>query len=91
MVFGLSSFFFLPRTPTSSQFLTQEEKEAITAALEQDWTPDSEEEPFSWRHVIAAFTTPHVSHIRMQLWSYSCLPLRPRCFFLLLRSSSLAI
>ena len=61
VAFGLLSFFFLPRTPTSSRFLTEKEKEAIHAALEQDWTPDSEDEAFSWRHVIAAFTTPHVS------------------------------
>ena len=61
MAFGLLSFFFLPRTPTSSQFLSQKEKEAIHAALEQDWTPDSEEEAFSLGQVIAAFKTPHVS------------------------------
>jgi hypothetical protein len=61
VAFGLLSFFILPRTPTSSRFLTEKEKEAIRAALEEDWTPDSEDEEFSWRHVIAAFTTPHVS------------------------------
>ena len=61
VAFGLVSFFILPRTPTSSRFLTEEEKNAIQAALEQDWTPDSENEAFSWRHVIAAFKTPHVS------------------------------
>ena len=61
MAFGLLSFLLLPRTPTSSQFLTEKEKEAIHVALAQDWTPDSEEEAFSWSHVIAAFKTPHVS------------------------------
>ena len=61
MAFGLLSFFFLPRTPTSSRFLSEKEKEAIHAALEHDWTPDSEEEAFSWGQVIAAFKTPHVS------------------------------
>ena len=61
MAFGLVSYFILPRTPTSSRFLTEKEKEAIRAALEQDWTPDSEEEAFSWKQVIAAFKTPHVS------------------------------
>ena len=63
MVYGLGSFFLLPRTPTSSRFLTKEEKEAIHAVLEQDWTPDSEEEAFSWGQVIVAFTTPHVSSL----------------------------
>ena len=61
MVIGLLSFFLIPRTPASSRFLTQKEKEAINAALKEGWTPDSEEEAFSWRHAIAAFTTPHVS------------------------------
>ena len=65
MAFGLVSYFILPRTPTSSRFLTEKEKEAIRAALEQDWTPDSEEEAFSWKQVIAAFKTPHVSAMRV--------------------------
>ena len=62
VVFGLLSFFFFPRTPTSSRFLNEKEKEAIHAALQADWTPDSEDE-LSWRQVIGAFMTPHVSSI----------------------------
>jgi MFS family permease len=65
VAFGLLSFFLLPRTPTSSRFLNEQEKEAIHAALEQDWTPDSEDEPFSWSQVIAAVTTPHVSSMQL--------------------------
>ena len=57
-VFGPVTFFILPRTPTSSQFLTGKEKEAIHAALDQEWTPDSGEEVFSWKQAVAAFTTP---------------------------------
>jgi len=60
VAFGLLSFFVLPRTPTSSRLLTEKEKQAIQAVLEHDWTPDSEEEPFQWKHVVTAFTTPHV-------------------------------
>ena len=59
MAFGLVSFFILPWTPTSSLFLTEKDKEAVHTALEQDWTADSE--AFSWKQVIAAFKTPHVS------------------------------
>src|SRR5260370_13357345 len=70
-VVGLLSFFLLPRTPTSSRFLNEKEKEAIHAALEADWTPDSEDEPFSWSQVIAAFRTPHVSPMKLYLWYYS--------------------
>ena len=38
--------------------LAEKEKDTIHAALEQDWTPDSEEEAFSWKQVLSAFTTP---------------------------------
>ena len=52
------SFFILPRTPTSPQFLTEKEKDTIYAALEQDWTPDLEKEAFSRKQVLSAFTSP---------------------------------
>ena len=61
MAYGLLSFFILPRTPTSSRFLSEKERQSIHIVLEQDWTPDSEEEVFSWQQVVAAFKTPHVS------------------------------
>ena len=57
VAFGLVSFFILPQTQTLSQFLTEKEKDTIHAALEPDWTPDSEEEAFSWKQVLSAFTT----------------------------------
>ena len=94
VVFGLVTFFILPRTPTSSQFLTGKENEAIHVAPEQDWTPDSGEDVFSGKQVVAAFTTPQVSATGLYSWdSLNLLATHylPRFSFYLSYSSSPAI
>ncbi|KAJ3833686.1 major facilitator superfamily domain-containing protein [Lentinula raphanica] len=58
-LFGLSSYFFFPRSLDKTWFLTSEEKEYVKAQLLNDTHKD--EEVFSWREVIEAFKLP-------QLW-----------------------
>ena len=60
VIFGIISFFVLPATPATMVFLKTSEKQVYMHALEQDWAGDKEHEPFSWTHVLDAFTTLHV-------------------------------
>ena len=53
------SFFILPRSPTTSRFLTQEEKDAVTLVISQEWM-NGEEEAFTWSAVWSACKSPHI-------------------------------
>lgn len=62
VVFGVVSFFILPRSPAHAKFLTQREKSYVAAKLREDGASGSSEEidQFSWREVFQAFSLPHV-------------------------------
>lgn len=61
-VFGIVSFFILPRSPVHARFLSNQEKDYIVARLKQDGSisKDEEADRFSWREVGMAFTLPQV-------------------------------
>lgn len=62
VVFGVISFFILPRTPQTTRYLSAEEKAAISAAHEADRQMQGakEEEAFSWAGVASAFKAPQM-------------------------------
>lgn len=67
-LFGIMSFFLLPRTPESTIGLTQAEKVAYRESLKRDWSGDMEDEHFSWTEVIRAFKSPQVLLICIPLF-----------------------
>lgn len=60
MAFGLVSFFFIPSSPLTAKFLTQEERAALDNALKADGSGDEEHEEFTWSEVGSAFIAPQV-------------------------------
>ncbi len=66
MAFGLATLFFVPASPQSIKFLTEEERETYCRDLADDWSGDADadgtyEEVFSWSEVASTFTdAPHV-------------------------------
>jgi hypothetical protein len=61
-LFGISSYFLLPRSPAHARFLTQDEKSFIARVLKADGAIGGSEEAdaFSWREVGRAFLLPQV-------------------------------
>jgi sugar phosphate permease len=61
-IFGLASFFILPRSPAHARFLSERERAYVVERLKQDGATGSNEQMdrFSWREVFQAFTLPHV-------------------------------
>jgi len=61
-VFGLASFFLLPRSPAHARFFNQEEKDYVAARLRGDGSIGKNEaiDSFSWREVGMAFKLPQV-------------------------------
>ncbi|KAF9074595.1 major facilitator superfamily domain-containing protein [Rhodocollybia butyracea] len=63
-LFGLSSFFILPRSIEACSFLTLEEKEyANNKLLQENLYPD--ENKFSWKEVVEALKLPHLGLINV--------------------------
>ncbi|KAH9018670.1 MFS general substrate transporter [Lactarius pseudohatsudake] len=66
VAFGLATLFFVPASPQSIKFLTEEEREAYCRELVLDWSGDADtdgtyQEVFSWSEVASAVTdAPHV-------------------------------
>jgi hypothetical protein len=64
--FGLATLFFVPASPKSIKFLTEEEHETYCRDLADDWSGDADtdgtyQEVFSWSEVASAFVdAPHV-------------------------------
>ncbi|CEQ41384.1 SPOSA6832_03073, partial [Sporobolomyces salmonicolor] len=61
-LFGIVLFFFLPRTPQHSRFLTPSQKAHIARRLALDAPPGAADsgDQFSWSEVRMAATSPHV-------------------------------
>ncbi|KAF9445153.1 MFS general substrate transporter [Macrolepiota fuliginosa MF-IS2] len=61
-LFGLVSFFLLPRSPTHAYFFNNKEKEYVVAKLKEDGALSSDEsiDAFNWREVGKAFKLPHI-------------------------------
>ena len=62
VVFGVISFFILPRSPAHARFFTEKEKAYVIAHLKEDGATAMTEDVdrFSWREVGQAFTLPQV-------------------------------
>lgn len=60
VLFGLASYFILPRSPSHCRFFSEEEKAYVIAKLEEDGTRNEAADVFSWREVGKAFTLPQV-------------------------------
>ncbi|KAJ3910154.1 major facilitator superfamily domain-containing protein [Lentinula edodes] len=60
VLFGLSSYFTLPRSVDTAWFLTAEEKRYVNAKLLEDNAHTDEEESFSWKEVLEATKLPQV-------------------------------
>lgn len=70
-LFGILLFFLLPGSPSTSRFLTADQKAHIERRLKLDspaGTTDFEE-AFSWREVRKAATSPHVVFLLVALFS----------------------
>jgi len=67
ILFGLSSFFLLPRSPTHARFLNDDEKAYIVAKLREDGAlgRDDTVDSFSWSEVWKAFTLPQVGLVAL--------------------------
>ncbi|KAF9000861.1 major facilitator superfamily domain-containing protein [Cyathus striatus] len=61
-LFGMASFFWLPRSPTHARFFNQKEKDYVVAKLKEDGASGRDEatDAFSWREVWMAFKLPQV-------------------------------
>ncbi|KAG6843992.1 hypothetical protein H0H87_010883, partial [Tephrocybe sp. NHM501043] len=62
VVFGLTSFYTLPRSPAHARFLNPKQKAYIITRLRDSGATGSDEaaDSFSWREVGQAFTLPQV-------------------------------
>ncbi|KAI0676590.1 MFS general substrate transporter [Trametes maxima] len=62
ILFGVSAFWLLPNTPTTSPFFTLEEKEVIRQTLELDGITetDKKDESFTKENFLQTFLQPHV-------------------------------
>lgn len=62
VLFGVASFFLLPRTPAHARFLSEKQRSYVMAQLREDGATGLTEEldRFSWREVGRAFTLPQV-------------------------------
>ena len=60
VLFGITSYFILPRSPSHTRFFSEEEKAYVIAKLEEDGTRNDAADMFSWREVGKAFTLPQV-------------------------------
>lgn len=62
VVFGVLSYFLLPRSPAHASFLNSDEKDYIVAALKRDGATGKNDaiDSFSWREVGEAFKLPQV-------------------------------
>ncbi|PPQ89888.1 hypothetical protein CVT25_004810 [Psilocybe cyanescens] len=62
VVFGVLSYFLLPRSPAHARFLNSDEKDYIVSALKRDGATGTNDaaDSFSWREVGMAFKLPQV-------------------------------
>lgn len=62
VLFGIASFWLLPRSPAHAYFFSQSEKNYVTAKLKEDGTVgrDDSVDSFSWSEVGKAFMLPQV-------------------------------
>ena len=62
VIFGITSYLLLPRSPEHAGFLSKREKAYIAAKLKEDGSTSNDEaaDSFSWQEVRKAFTLPHV-------------------------------
>lgn len=61
VLFGVLSYFLLPRSPAHARFLTQDERNYVVQELKADGVIGSEQaDAFSWREVGRAFLLPQV-------------------------------
>ncbi|KAH9485871.1 putative transporter [Psilocybe cubensis] len=62
VVFGVLSYFLLPRSPAHARFLSSDEKDYVVAALKRDGATGKNDtvDSFSWREVGEAFKLPQV-------------------------------
>jgi MFS family permease len=62
VVFGVISFFILPRSPAHARFLNEREKAYVVEELKKDGATGRSEavDRFSWREVRQAFVLPQV-------------------------------
>ncbi|KAI6010739.1 major facilitator superfamily domain-containing protein [Pisolithus orientalis] len=61
-LFGVISFFVLPRSPETARFLSSEERRYVISKLKSSKaiSEDAREDDFSWIEVLRAFKSPHV-------------------------------
>jgi hypothetical protein len=69
-IFGVISFFILPRSPAHAYFLSEREKSYVVAKLREDGAIGSSEavDGFSWREVLQTFTRPQVWMLAISLF-----------------------
>ncbi|KAJ7579912.1 major facilitator superfamily domain-containing protein [Mycena floridula] len=62
VLFGISAYWLMPRSPATAYFLNQEEKDYLTLKLKEDYTvaQDDTLDKFSWKEVKRGFLLPQV-------------------------------
>lgn len=62
VLFGISAFFLLPRSPATCKFLSQEEKDYVIQTLKETGSTGKDEnaDQFTWRELWKAFMLPQV-------------------------------
>lgn len=70
VLFGIASFWLLPRSPAHAYFFSQSEKNYVVAKLKEDGTVgrDDSVDSFSWSEVKKAFMLPQVWFLAVVLF-----------------------
>lgn len=69
VVFGVVSFWLLPRDPASVFYLKSHQTEALLAALDKDRPPAETHEKLTWSSILSALKAPHVWLVGAQLFA----------------------
>ncbi|KAF8342227.1 major facilitator superfamily domain-containing protein [Cantharellus anzutake] len=60
VIFGVASFFWLPKDIASAAFMTEEEKSAYSSVIQEDMAVEEVDDRFQFSTVWSALTAPHV-------------------------------
>lgn len=69
VLWGVFSFFVLPRSPRTTKYLTEEQKIHLIAALDADRPAAEEHSKLTAREVLSTLKSPHMWLMSIQLFA----------------------